>query len=139
MEVYRMTATEPVRAKSPDHERELAEYLREEYTFRHDLIWRLLFRVTAVAAPVSIVPFTMSDTAGSRAGGLVKFLPALAIGLVLVSWIVTLVELHLFRPVDGRYVEAQDHALGELVWRGGKLDRLFVLGRPFPSWSLANE
>ena len=92
-----MTAMEPVRAKSPDHELELDEYLREEYTFRHDLIWRLLFRVTVVAALVSIVPFTMSDTAASRAGGLVKFLPALAIGLVLVSWIVTLVELHLFR------------------------------------------
>ena len=53
-----MTPTEPVRAKSPDDELELDEYLREEYTFRHDLIRRLLFWVTAVAALVSIVPFT---------------------------------------------------------------------------------
>jgi hypothetical protein len=30
-----MTATESVRAKSPDHELELAKYLWEEYKYRH--------------------------------------------------------------------------------------------------------
>jgi hypothetical protein len=108
-----MTATESVRAKSPHHELELAKYLWEEYKYRHDLIWRLLFRVTAVAALVSIVPFTIGDLAGTRAGGLVKFLPILATGLVLASWIVLLVELRLFRPIDRHYVEFQNDAVGE--------------------------
>jgi hypothetical protein len=55
----------------------------------------------------------------------VKFLPALAIGLVFASWIVLLVELRLFIPVDRRYVQAQDKALGTPVRKGGKPDQLF--------------
>jgi hypothetical protein len=83
-----MTAIEPVRATGSDHELEVAKYLWEEYKYRHDLIWRLLFRITAVATLLSIVPFTISDKAESRAHDLVKYLPVLAAGLVLASWAV---------------------------------------------------
>ena len=106
---------------------ELAKYLWEEYKYRHDLIWRLLFRATAVAALLSIAPFTISDLAGSRAGGWVKALPVLAIALVSVSWIVFLVELRLFSPIDRHCVEAQNKAMGGPVRKGGKIDKLFEL------------
>ena len=49
-EVGAMAVAERVRARGSDHELELAKYLWEEFKYRHDLIWRLLFRVTAVAA-----------------------------------------------------------------------------------------
>jgi hypothetical protein len=124
-EVGTMAVAERVRARGSDHELELAKYLWEEFKYRHDLIWRLLFRVTAVAALLSIAPFTISDVAGSKAGFWVKFLPALAIGLVLASWIVLLVELRLFRPIDRQYVRAQDSVVGEPVRKAGRLERMF--------------
>ena len=120
-----MALAERVRARGSDHELELARYLWEEYKYRHDLIWRLLFRVTAVAALLSIAPFTISDTAGQRAGFLVKFLPGLAIGLVLASWIVLIVELRLFKPIDRHYVRAQDSVVGEPVRKAEKLEHMF--------------
>jgi hypothetical protein len=114
-------------ARGSDHELELAKYLWEEYKYRHDLIWRLLFRVTAVAALLSIAPFTIGDLAGSRAGFWVKFLPALAIGLVVASWMVLWVELGLFIPIDRHYVCAQNVAVGDSVRDKGKLGHLFEL------------
>jgi len=120
-----MAVAERVRARGSDHELQLAKYLWEEFKYRHVLIWRLLFRVTAVAALLSIAPFTISDVAGSKAGFWVKFLPALAIGLVLASWIVLLVELRLFRPIDRQYVRAQDSVVGEPVRKAGRLERMF--------------
>jgi hypothetical protein len=120
-----MTATDSGRVRDLDLKLEVAKYLWEEFKYRHDLIWRLLFRITAVAALISIVPFTIGDLAESRAHDLVKYLPVLATGLVLAGWAVLLVELRLFTPVDRCYVEAQRDALGE-VRKGGWLDGLFV-------------
>lgn len=132
-----MTATESVRVQGSDQKLEVAKYLWEEFKYRHDLIWRLLFRVTAVAALISIVPFTIGDLAESRAHDLVKYLPVLATGLVLASWAVLLVELRLFTPVNRRYVEAQHDAVGE-VRKGGWLDGLFVwVVRLYPGLLLA--
>jgi hypothetical protein len=53
-------------AKDPMASVELAKYLWEEYRYRHALIWRLLFRTTAVAALLSIAPFTIDDFAESK-------------------------------------------------------------------------
>ena len=65
---------------------ELAKYLWEEYRYRHDLIWRLLFRVTAVAALLSIVPFTISERARDDVGFAVNLVPAVALVLILACW-----------------------------------------------------
>jgi hypothetical protein len=124
-EVGTMALVERVRAPGSDYELELAKYLWEEYRYRHDLIWRLLFRVTAVTALLSIASFTISDTAGQKAGFLVKFLPGLAIGLVLASWIVLIVELRLFTPIDRRYVRAQNSVADGPVRKAGKLEHMF--------------
>ena len=120
-----MTATERVPVQGSDQKLEVAKYLWEEFKYRHDLIWRLLFRVTAVAALISIVPFTIGDLAASRAHDLVKYLPVLATGLVFAGWAVLLAELRLFTPINSRYVTAQCDAVGE-VRKGGRLDGLFV-------------
>jgi hypothetical protein len=37
--------------------REAAAHLWDEYSYRHDMIWKLVFRVTAVATAVAIAPF----------------------------------------------------------------------------------
>ena len=90
---------------------ERATYLWEEYKYRHDLIWRLLFRVTLVATLLSIAPFTIDQLVQERSGPWVEFLPGLAMVLVAASWPVLVVEFRLFEPVDARYVELQRDAL----------------------------
>ena len=132
-----MALAERVRERGSDHELEVAKYLWEEFQYRHDLIWRLLFRVTAVATLLAIVPFTIGDLAESRAHELVRYLPVLSAGLVLVSWAVRWVELRLFMPVNDRSVEAQRDAVGE-IRKGGWLDGLFVwVIRLYPGLLLA--
>jgi hypothetical protein len=39
-----------------DRAREVATYLWQEYQYRHDLVWQLTFRVTAVATLLLIAP-----------------------------------------------------------------------------------
>jgi hypothetical protein len=48
----------------PDQAADLdrATYLWEEYMYRHDLILRLLFRITFVTVALSITPFTINDS-----------------------------------------------------------------------------
>jgi hypothetical protein len=43
-----------------DHGRrlELATYLWNEYQYRHDLVWRLVFRLTAAVVVLGIIPYT---------------------------------------------------------------------------------
>jgi hypothetical protein len=101
---------------------EVAKYLWEEYKYRHDLIWRLMFRVTGVAVLLSVIPFTIDDLATEEAGVWVKFLPALAIALVLASWPLLWAEFRLFRPIDKEYVEAQQAAVGKSLRERRKID-----------------
>jgi hypothetical protein len=91
---------------------ELAKYLWEEYKYRHDLIWRLLFRVTFVAAFLSIAPFTIDDLTKEAVGVWVQFLPALAIGLAGAGWLLLWVEFRLFEPINEQYVKTQTTAVG---------------------------
>lgn len=88
-----------------------AQYLWEEYHYRHDLIWRLLFRMTAVAVLLAITPFTINDVAEDNAGDWVLALPVLAVVLVAVSARVLSIELALFSPIDRVYTEAQLQAV----------------------------
>jgi hypothetical protein len=41
----------------PDHRLELAKYLWTEYQYRHDLVWKLVFRLTAAVVVLGIIPY----------------------------------------------------------------------------------
>jgi hypothetical protein len=104
----------------PDASLQLAAYLWEEYKYRHDLIWRLLFRLTAVAAVLSIVPFTINDSVREYAGFSVNLVPAVALGLIAGGWKLLLFEWKLFVPVNEDYRKAQKRARqGLRVQEGG--------------------
>jgi len=94
---------------------EQAKYLWEEYRYRHDLIWRLAFRMTAAAVLLSLAPFTIDDLAEERVRGWVDALPAIALALVAISWLVLQFELSLFNRIDEVYTEVQDKAVGKPV------------------------
>jgi hypothetical protein len=41
-----------------DRRLELAKYLWNEYQYRHDLVWKLVFRLTAAVVVLGIIPYT---------------------------------------------------------------------------------
>jgi hypothetical protein len=65
-------------------ELEKAQLLWDEYKYRHELCWKLIFQVTAAVAIVSIIPFTQVDIAKALGYWMVS-LPALGIILTLFS------------------------------------------------------
>src|SRR5262245_29421263 len=75
---------EPVSSDSEATDLEKAQLLWDEYKYRHELCWKLIFQVTAAVAIVSIIPFTQVDIAKAL-GYWMVFLPALGIILTLFS------------------------------------------------------
>jgi hypothetical protein len=94
---------------------EIAQYLWEEYRYRHDLIWRLLFRVTAVATTLSIAPFGIEDLVAKQVGMWIAFLPVLAVLMVVGSVPLFSTELRRFHTVKDFYRKAQNEVVGEQV------------------------
>jgi hypothetical protein len=90
-----------------------AQYVWEEYRYRHDLIWKLLFRMTAVAVLLAITPFTIKDLASESAEDWVKLLPAIALVLVAASAIVLRSELARFASINRIYDVVQEQAIGD--------------------------
>ena len=80
-----------------------ANYLWEEYKYRHDLIWKLLFRVTFVAVVLTITPFTISKPIRDGVHDWLTLLPILAILLAVGSCVLLATEFWLFRPIDTLY------------------------------------
>jgi hypothetical protein len=90
---------------------ENAKYLWEEYRYRHDLIWRLLFRLTFVAVLLTITPFTINQAIRHRVDGWLTLLPILAILLAVGSGFLLVNEFRLFSPIDDLYRWYREQAL----------------------------
>jgi hypothetical protein len=93
---------------------QVATYLWEEYRYRHDLVWQLVFRVTAVATALLIAPFLTNESVRKVVGGWLLFLPGLAIAVIAIGYYVLQPELHLLRRIRTAYREAQNRALHHL-------------------------
>jgi hypothetical protein len=89
----------------------VATYLWEEYRYRHDLVWRLLFRVTSVAVLLLFVPFLTNDSVRDVADNWILVPPAIAILVVLMGIVELGLEMRLFERVKDAYREVQDVVL----------------------------
>src|SRR4051812_20374471 len=94
-----------------DHDVEVTTLLWQEYSYRHDLIWRLLFRSTSVAVLLAVAPFTIGDLTQHRVGSWIKVLPILALVLLAGSSFLLRLEFQLFMPVVLRYEHLQRRVL----------------------------
>jgi predicted PurR-regulated permease PerM len=93
---------------------QVAEYLWEEYRYRHDLVWRLVFRVTAVATALLIAPFLVDKSLVKVLGNWLLCLPILAILVILTGFYVLPPELELLKKIRNAYREVQNRALEHL-------------------------
>jgi hypothetical protein len=91
------------------------------------MIWKLLFRVTAVATTLVIAPFLLDKRAQDVLGGWLAFLPALAVIVVLIGIAALPKEFSLLNRVKDTYQESQnaafrglagwtDHDIGPQKW-----------------------
>lgn len=95
---------------------ELVSYLWPEYQYRHDMVWKLAFRITAVAAALMVAPFLTDESVQRVVGfwGLVA-LPFLAL-VVLAGGLFTLEsELRRLGLIREAYRRAQADVLRPYV------------------------
>jgi hypothetical protein len=110
-----MTDAEGRREGGDDiHALHVAQYLWEEYRYRHDLVWRVVFRVTAVATLLSIAPFLARESIQETVGRSLVVLPVLAVFVVLAGHYELRLELELLGNVRSAYRQVQHRALFHL-------------------------
>jgi hypothetical protein len=93
---------------------QVGEYLWEEYRYRHDLVWQLVFRVTAVATALLIAPFLIDKSVVEVLGNWLLCLPLVAILVILTGFYVLLRELEPLKKIRNAYREIQNRALHHL-------------------------
>jgi hypothetical protein len=111
-------------------------YLWEEYRYRHDLVWQLVFRVTAVATILLITPFIVGKLVQQVLGYWLLLLPTLAIAEILVGYYVLLCELDLLDRIRDAYRFAQNDALDHLkpYWRPHEIDEFGAAPARLTRW-----
>jgi hypothetical protein len=109
-----MTNVETPRHDEDQQALKIATYLWDEYRYRHDLVWQLVFRVTAVATALLIAPFLASASLRAVLRGWLLFLPGLAILVILIGYYVLACELGLLKKIREAYREGQNRALEPL-------------------------
>jgi hypothetical protein len=103
----------------------IAEYLWGEYQYRHDMIWKLAFRVTAVVTALLIAPFIADKSVRESVGSGLLLLPLLAIVVVLSSIYMLGTETRRFYKIRQPYWRVQNDALRHLSpdWEEHDLNR----------------
>ena len=90
---------------------EVVKYLWPEYSYRHDMAWRLVFRITAVATALIIAPFLINVRTQQILAWWLIFLPVLAVAVILAGCYALRPELNLLNKVRDAYRCEQDRAL----------------------------
>jgi len=94
-----------------DKELEDLKVLWEEYKYRHDLCWRIIFQITTAFVVLSVIPYVQTNVVRGLRNWVIA-MPMLGILLVLFSLLVTLNELRIFYKVKTKYREIQSEKYG---------------------------
>lgn len=85
---------------------EKAKLIWDEYKYRHEHCWKLIFQITAAVVAVSVIPFTNNEIASSLRYWIVA-LPALGFALTIFSMPRMSSELDLLDKIRQRHRELQ--------------------------------
>jgi hypothetical protein len=80
--------------------------LWDEYKYRHDLIWRVTYQVTAAAVIIGVSPY-LNENVTAALGWRLVALPILALGLVGLAYFVIADEIALFMKIKTEYRSLQ--------------------------------
>ena len=98
--------------------------LWEEYKYRHDLVWRVIFQLTAAIVILSVIPYVSKDVAQVLKWGILS-LPLLSLALTVLGFFLIRNELDLFYGIKNDFRDRQGelfpnikHESGADVFRG---------------------
>jgi hypothetical protein len=94
---------------------EVVQYLWVEYQYRHDMVWKLAFRITAVAAALLIAPFLADESVQGDVRYGLAGLPFLAIVVIAGGLFILQSELRPLDLIREAYQAAQEEVLGPYV------------------------
>jgi hypothetical protein len=117
-----VTDSDPGEPCDPDALR-VVSYLWGEYQYRHDMVWKLAFRITAVAAALLIAPFLTDVSVQKAVGYGLAGLPSLAIVVIAVGVFTLESELRRLGLIRQAYRKAQAKVLRPYL-SANELDRL---------------
>lgn len=106
----------------------LLAVLWDEYRYRHDMIWKLVFRVTAVAAGLTVAPFLVDESTRALVSDWLIALPMLAMAVVLLGFSALPAEFDALDRVKHAYRCSQDRYYESKEWtphRVGRGERRF--------------
>ena len=91
---------------SSDNNIEKATLIWDEYKYRHEHCWKLLFQITAAVVIVSVAPYT-NEKVAMALGNRIILLPLLGIILTAFSYLRVKKELALWKDIRDRHIEFQ--------------------------------
>jgi hypothetical protein len=91
---------------------EKAKLLWDEYKYRHDLVWKVLFQITTAAVVLSVVPYLAPELIVRQLERGVLIAPILAFMLVLFSMAVVNNELILLGKIRTAHRRLQEKLFG---------------------------
>jgi|SRR5215204_3713426 len=99
----------------PEDQLKRIPVLWEEYKYRHDLCWRVMFRLTSAVIILAIVPYVYKSVFQTLPGWVLWVPALLAVALTVFGIVLMKSELDVFRRVKDEY-------------RDLKRDRLYIKG-----------
>ena len=99
---------------------EVVTYLWNEYQYRHDMVWKLVFRVTSVAVALMITPFLANAVARRALGNWLVVLPSLAVLVILLGFWALTPELKKLDRVKTAYNYEQKRVFYHIPFRYGE-------------------
>jgi hypothetical protein len=97
--------------QKPNVDWEKSRFLWDEYKYRHELCWKLIFQTTAAVVIILIIPYTKTEIA-KGVGGWIVALPAIAIALSLFSRMRLSRELEILDKVRNKHRDLQKENYG---------------------------
>ena len=85
---------------------EKADLLWNEYKYRHELVWKLIFQITIAATIISIIPYTKQEIA-TKLGELILLLPGVGILLTGLGLLRLIEEMNILKLIRKKHREYQ--------------------------------
>jgi len=102
-----------------DQHLEALPVLWAEYQYRHDLIWRVMFQLTAAIVILAVLPYVKTEVVEVLGRGILA-VPFLSIALILFGGGLIKNELKLFDKIKKAYRQRQSRLFPDICHRCGK-------------------
>jgi hypothetical protein len=94
---------QPDNKQPEDYTLDDARYVWDEYRYRHEHIWGLIFKITAAVVAISIVPYVANERTLVSLKPLIICLPAIGLALLILCWFRLNREFEILKEVKNKH------------------------------------